>query len=52
MTDPYNLERFVGAQDNGGTYDRAIEELRRGAKTSHGRTNLCSVRCSTATSTG
>jgi len=35
MADPYNLERFVAAQDTGGTYDRAVEELQRGAKTSH-----------------
>jgi uncharacterized protein (DUF1810 family) len=35
MDDPYNLERFVTAQNAGGTYERAIEELRRGRKTSH-----------------
>jgi uncharacterized protein (DUF1810 family) len=35
MTDPYDLERFVTAQDNGGAYDRAIQELRHGRKTSH-----------------
>jgi uncharacterized protein (DUF1810 family) len=35
MVDPYNLERFVAAQNEGGTYDRAVEELRRGHKTSH-----------------
>jgi uncharacterized protein (DUF1810 family) len=35
MDDPYNLERFVAAQNAGGTYNRAIEELRRGRKTSH-----------------
>lgn len=33
--DPYDLARFVAAQDDGGTYDRAIGELRRGRKTSH-----------------
>jgi uncharacterized protein (DUF1810 family) len=33
--DPYNLERFVAAQNAGGTYDRAIAELRRAHKTSH-----------------
>ena len=33
--DPYNLERFVAAQDAGGTYDRAVAELRAGRKTSH-----------------
>ena len=27
--DPFNLQRFVAAQDAGGTYDRAIGELRR-----------------------
>jgi uncharacterized protein (DUF1810 family) len=30
-----DLERFVTAQDEGGTYQRAVEELRRGQKTSH-----------------
>ena len=35
MSDAYNLERFVAAQDGGGTYDRAVEELRRGSKMSH-----------------
>ena len=35
MDDPYNLERFVAAQNAGGTYDRAVSELRRGLKTSH-----------------
>jgi uncharacterized protein (DUF1810 family) len=35
MADPYNLERFVAAQDGGGTYDRALAELRRGRKSSH-----------------
>ena len=34
MADPYNLERFVAAQD-GGTYDKAIAELRDGQKVSH-----------------
>jgi|SRR5579859_1120390 len=33
--DPFNLERFVAAQDAGGTYDRAAAELRGGRKTSH-----------------
>lgn len=33
--DPYDLERFVVAQNVGGTYDRAVEELRSGQKTSH-----------------
>jgi len=35
MTDPHNLDRFVTAQDAGGTYGRAVEELGRGHKTSH-----------------
>jgi uncharacterized protein (DUF1810 family) len=35
MDDPYDLERFVTAQDSGGAYQRAAEELRRGRKTSH-----------------
>ena len=35
MTVPYDLERFVTAQDGGGTYDRAVAELRNGRKTSH-----------------
>ena len=33
--DPYDLQRFVAAQDAGGTYDRAAAELRSGRKTSH-----------------
>jgi uncharacterized protein (DUF1810 family) len=33
--DPYRLERFVAAQDAGGTYQRALAELRAGRKTSH-----------------
>jgi uncharacterized protein (DUF1810 family) len=35
MEDPYDLERFVTAQDTGGTYQHAVDELRRGRKTSH-----------------
>ena len=31
----HDLERFVEAQDRGGTYDQALAELRRGRKTSH-----------------
>jgi uncharacterized protein (DUF1810 family) len=31
----YDLERFVDAQNANGTYDCAIDELRRGRKTSH-----------------
>jgi uncharacterized protein (DUF1810 family) len=34
-TDPYDLGRFVAAQDAGGTYQRAVAELRAGRKTSH-----------------
>jgi uncharacterized protein (DUF1810 family) len=33
--DPYDLQRFVAAQDAGGTYDRAAAELRGGRKESH-----------------
>ena len=33
--DPYDLQRFVTAQDAGGTYARAADELRRGRKASH-----------------
>jgi uncharacterized protein (DUF1810 family) len=33
--DPYDLQRFVTAQDAGGTYARATAELRAGRKTSH-----------------
>jgi uncharacterized protein (DUF1810 family) len=35
MSDPYRLARFVAAQDQGGTYERAVAELRAGAKVSH-----------------
>jgi uncharacterized protein (DUF1810 family) len=35
MDDPYNLKRFVAAQDAGGTYQQAVAELRRGRKTGH-----------------
>jgi uncharacterized protein (DUF1810 family) len=35
LDDPYDLERFVSAQNTGGTYERAIGELRGGQKTSH-----------------
>ena len=30
-----DLERFVRAQDSGGTYEQALAELRRGRKTTH-----------------
>jgi uncharacterized protein (DUF1810 family) len=33
--DPYDLERFVAAQDAGGTYGRAVTELRAGRKATH-----------------
>jgi uncharacterized protein (DUF1810 family) len=35
MNDPYDLGRFVAAQDAGGTYEQATAELRRGRKTGH-----------------
>ena len=35
MDDPYGLERFVAAQDAGGTFDQAVAELRAGRKVSH-----------------
>ena len=35
MDDTYQLQRFVTAQNAGGTYDRALDELRRGSKSSH-----------------
>lgn len=35
LDDPFDLERFVRAQDAGGVYQHALEELRRGRKTSH-----------------
>ena len=35
VNDPYDLERFVAAQNEGDTYDRAVEELRLGQKMSH-----------------
>jgi uncharacterized protein (DUF1810 family) len=31
----YDLDRFVSAQDAGGIYNRAVQELRQGRKTSH-----------------
>jgi uncharacterized protein (DUF1810 family) len=33
--DPYDLQRFVAAQDAGGIYQHATAELRAGRKTSH-----------------
>ena len=35
MRDLFDLERFVVAQDAGGTIETALDELRRGRKTSH-----------------
>ena len=35
VDDPHALHRFVQAQDDGGTYDAALRELRSGRKTSH-----------------
>ena len=35
VDDPYDLNRFVAAQDAHGTYQQAVAELRRGRKTSH-----------------
>ena len=35
MTDASGLQRFVDAQDGGGTYDSALRELRAGHKRSH-----------------
>ena len=33
--DPHDLDRFLSAQDDGGTYERALAELRAGRKRSH-----------------
>jgi uncharacterized protein (DUF1810 family) len=33
--DPYDLARFVAAQDAGHAYERAVAELRRGRKSTH-----------------
>jgi uncharacterized protein (DUF1810 family) len=35
MHDPFGLERFVNAQDDGATYERALRELRLGRKRTH-----------------
>ena len=35
VSDAFDLQRFVAAQNEGGTYERALAELRRGRKTSH-----------------
>ena len=31
MNDPHDLERFVTAQNGGGTYHQALDELRAGS---------------------
>jgi uncharacterized protein (DUF1810 family) len=35
VTDAFQLQRFVDAQDDGGTYDQALTELHAGQKRSH-----------------
>jgi uncharacterized protein (DUF1810 family) len=35
VRDPFRLERFVAAQDDGGAYESAVAELRSGRKRSH-----------------
>ena len=35
VADPFDLSRFVAAQDDGGTYRRALSELLGGSKRSH-----------------
>ena len=35
VEDPFNLARFVEAQDRGGSYDQALREIHDGAKYSH-----------------
>jgi uncharacterized protein (DUF1810 family) len=35
VSDPFDLERFVAAQDQGSTYEAAVAELRSGRKRSH-----------------
>jgi uncharacterized protein (DUF1810 family) len=35
MKNEFDLDRFVAAQDDGGTYARAVDELRGGHKQSH-----------------
>jgi uncharacterized protein (DUF1810 family) len=35
VSDPFDLQRFVDAQDAGGTYDSALREVRAGAKRGH-----------------
>jgi uncharacterized protein (DUF1810 family) len=35
VNDPYDLARFIEAQDSHGTYTQALDELQRGRKTGH-----------------
>jgi uncharacterized protein (DUF1810 family) len=35
VSDPFDLQRFVDAQESAGTYGRALRELRDGAKRGH-----------------
>jgi uncharacterized protein (DUF1810 family) len=35
MSDPYDLQRFVAAQDEDGSYGKALAELRQGEKQGH-----------------
>lgn len=35
MDDPYNIDRFLTAQNEGGTYDQALAELQGGSKRGH-----------------
>src|SRR4051812_1063234 len=35
VDDPFDLQRFLDAQDDDGTYDRALAELRDGRKRTH-----------------
>ena len=35
MTDPYDLARFITAQEASGTYEQALAELRNGRKVGH-----------------
>ena len=39
--DPYELDRFVAAQDAGGSYEQALRELQQGAKRSHWMWYVC-----------
>jgi uncharacterized protein (DUF1810 family) len=35
VNNPFDLDRFVAAQDSGGTYDQALAELQLGRKSGH-----------------